>query len=159
MENKQLILIGIIVILASVIIGGGIGLINSNQNPLGNIDVTKSTFTITIFPNGATYTPYPQAIETIIEGFKTAFQPQDLNNDTIKWLESFNNSKYIILQSNEGYLLVERNEYDKLNFNTNGTGAYYTATIKANIIETHTTSGMTINQIKNIKITNITKQN
>lgn len=162
MDNKQLILIGIIVILASIVVGGGIGLINSIQSPLSGITSTESTFEQFVYYSPPSPVTIESQLNTINQTEKYFNNSTSVNNDTIKWLQSFDNVKYVLLPVDGSYIILERKEYEKLNytnFDISSNKYGYVAHIKADLLETHNIGGpipLDYYYIKNPQITSIT---
>lgn len=147
MNNKTIILIGIIVILLAVVIGGGIGLINNAESPLQGIITTESTVDISIYPYGSSsYNFHTQTINSMINSMENYNNQtnETKNSDIINWLKTFDDTKYILIDDGGGeYYILERTEFNSLQNNLSTKKLTpiksYRATIKTNIIETKIT--------------------
>lgn len=155
MNNKTIILIGIIVILLAVVIGGGIGLINSEENPLGITGLNEKTFTIISTDDSfGTYTIEKMlASNTYAENYLNLSRAEE-TNETIKWLKGFDNSKYTLITADEGVLIIENSEFEQLEFPSTERD-WPDVKLKANVIETHFLGITDIYYINNPKITDI----
>ena len=159
MDKK--IIIGIIALV--VIVCGAIAYFTiAGTQQLEDAGLVKSEFVVNFYSDNSQV----HSIESEIESFKTnPYLKDDVNNDTVKWIEGFGNNEYVYINCIGNYnLIIKRSDYDTLKSQIDTSGLadfdYYKAVIKANVVETHSLgSGFKdIVYIQNIELINTTKE-
>ena len=139
MEKKNIVIITIIAII--IVIGGVVTFVSlsNDSTSLKDIGLVKSEYLINFYSDGS----QAESIESEVEKLKTnPYLKDEVNNDTVKWIEGFDNNEYVyIITTNKYNLLMKRSDYDALKSEINTSGLthdeFIVATIKANIVETH----------------------
>lgn len=147
MENKiKYIIISFVAII--IVISGVLAFtLGGNQEiealePLENTGLVKSEYEIKFYSDGS----QSKSIQSEVEKLRTNPHLKDeINNETIKWIESFDNNEYVVVSSDTVNFIMKRSDYDvlKSKINTSELSSsldpieYIKATINANMIETH----------------------
>ncbi len=168
MENKiKYVIIAIIaiIILVGVVFAVNMLMADDNGNtPLESSGVVKSEYKINFYSDGS----QEGSIESEVDNLKTNPYLSDINNETIKWIESFNNNEYVYISGDSANFIMKRTDYDTLNskIDTSQLSSgydpieYYKVTIKANLVETHSLGSgyKDVIYIKNIDFVNKVKE-
>lgn len=138
----------IIIVIAVIVVIGAIFAINTlmtneeGNSPLSDAGLVKSEYTIKFYSDNSQM----GSIESNVETYKTnPYLKDDMNNETLKWIESFNNNEYVYISGDNANFIMKRSDYDllKSNIDTSELSSgfdpieYFKVTIKANMIETH----------------------
>jgi hypothetical protein len=166
MKNKNIV---IIVVLAIILIISGITayLTLGGGETLQSMGVVKSEYKIKFYSDDSQV----KSIQSQIETYRTnTYLNDDVNNETVKWIESFDNNEYVMVSGGTGmyHLIMKRADYDTLKTNVDtselspgfSTIEYFLVTIKANMVETKSLGGgyRDIIYINNIDFVNKVKE-
>lgn len=169
MENKIKYII--IAVIAIIVIAGAIFAVNTlmadedGNSPLADAGLVKSEYVINFYSDGS----QSGSIKSNVETYRTnQFMKDEVNNDTIKWIESFDNNEYVYISGDTANFIMKRTDYDilKSQIDTSELSSgydpieYFKVTIRANMLETHSLGSgyKDVIHIENIDFVNKVKQ-
>jgi len=158
-KNNNIIIALIAVI---VVIGGVVAFVALSGDGGGSLGLVKSEYTIRLYKDGS----QAKSISSEVNKLRTnPYLKDEVDNDTVKWIESFNNNEYIYVSGAGNYhLIMKRSDYDTLKSQIDTSELdrfkeHIEATIKANMIETRSLGGgyKDIVYVNNVELTNTVK--
>ncbi|MGL6299173.1 MAG: hypothetical protein ACRC1M_08410 [Methanobacteriaceae archaeon] len=147
-KRNKYIMIGIIITILIIVAGILVVTLTGSKGTgtLEDIGLVKSEYTLKFFSDGS----QAKSIKSNVNTYRTnPYLKDDIDNETVKWIESFDNNEYIYVIGDNANFIIKRSDYDNLKskINTSELNSgfspieYFKVNIKANMIETHSLGG------------------